>query len=141
MGTITKSYITDHTEPRMKKLELLKLDDLYRTECMLLIHDCVHGNAPANIKSSIKLINSSDHSLRNHVLNPLDLRIPSHKTRAGTSSFFTKGPQFWNDISSEIRSVNRKVSFKTAVKNSILKDYEQKATCTNPRCRDHSNHS
>ena len=53
--TITKSYITDHTEPRMKKLELLKLDDLYKTECMLLIHDSVHGNAPSNIKSSIKL--------------------------------------------------------------------------------------
>ena len=139
--TITKSYITDHTEPRMKKLELLKLDDLYKTECMLLIHDSVHGNAPSNIKSSIKLTSSSEHTLRNHVVNPLDLRIPSHKTRVGTNSFLTKGPQFWNNISCEIRSVSRKISFKKAVKNSILKDYEQKATCNNPRCRDHSNHS
>merc|ERR1711954_229333 len=139
--TITKSYITDHAEPRMKKLELLKLDDLYKSECVLLIHDCVHGNAPSNIKNGIKPANSSEHTLRNHVENPLDPRIPNRKTRAGTNSFNTKGPHFWNNISSEIRNMSRKASFKKAVKNSILKDYEQKATCTNPRCRDHSNHS
>ena len=139
--TITKSYITDHTEPRMKKLGLLKFDDLYKTECMNQIHDCVHGNAPSNIKNLIKSANNSEHTLSNHVENPLDLRIPNRKTRAGTNSFNTKGPHFWNNISSEIRNMSRKASFKKAVKNSILKDYEQKATCTNPRCRDHSNHS
>ena len=139
--TITKSYITDHTEPRMKKLGLLKFDDLYKTECMLLIHDCIHGNAPSNIKSEIKPANNSERTLRNHVENPLDLRIPNLKTRAGANSFIVNGPQFWNTISNELRSISRKGSFKNAVKNSIIKDYEQKANCSNPRCKDHSNHS
>ena len=139
--TITKSYITDHTEPRMKKLGLLKFDDLYKTECMFLIHDCVHGNAPVNIKSDIKPASSSEHILRSQVENPLDLRIPMLKTRAGSNSFNAKGPHIWNNVNNELRSIQRKASFKKAVKNSILKEYEQKATCTNPRCRDHGNHS
>ena len=139
--TITKSYITAHTEPRMKKLGLLKFDDLYKIECMSLVHDCVHGNAPANIESGLKLAISSEHNLRNQVENPLDLRIPNLKTRAGTSSFSANGPRLWNSISTEFRSIKRKVSFKKAIKNSILSSYEQKALCSNPRCRDHSNHS
>ena len=139
--TITKSYITDHTEPRMKRLGLLKLDDLYKTECTHLIHDCIHGNAPLNIKSGIKQANSSEHTLRNHVENPFDLRIPNLKTRAGANSFNAKGPQIWNNISNELRSMSRKITFKKAVKNLIIKEYEQKATCSNPRCRDNHNHS
>ena len=139
--TITKSYINAHTEPRMKKLGLLKFDDLYKTECTSLVHDCVHGNAPTNIKSSLKLANSSEHNLRNQAENPLDLRVPNLKTRVGTSSFSLKGPQFWNSISTEHRNIKRKVSFKKAVKNSILYTYEKTTSCKNPQCRDHSNHS
>ena len=139
--TITKSYITAHTEPRMKKLGLLKFDDLYKTECALLTHECVHGNAPCNIKNGIKPANSSEHNLRSQAENPLDLRIPNMKTRAGNSSFIANGPKIWNDIPMELRNIQRKKSFKNSIKNAILKEYEQKATCTNPRCRDHSNHS
>ena len=138
--TITKSYITAHTEPRMKKLGLLKFSDLYKTECTLLVHDCVHGNAPANIKGSINLANNSEHNLRNQSENPLDLRLPNLKTRAGASSFLANGPKFWNQTSMELKNIIRKKSFKNAVKNTILQEYEQKATCSNPRCRDHSNH-
>ena len=125
----------------MKKLGLLKFDDLYKTECVSLVHDCVHGNAPSNIRNGLKLANSSEHNLRNQAENPLDLRIPNLKTRAGTSSFRANGSQFWNSIPTELRHIQRKVSFKKAIKNSILGSYERKTSCSNPQCRDHSNHS
>ena len=125
-----------HTEK-----SILFFEDLYKTECVSLIHDCVHGNAPANIKNDLKLANSNEHNLRNQAENPLDLRLPNLRTRAGTSSFGANGPQFWNSIPTELRKIIRKASFKKAIKYSILNNYEQKTTCTNPQCRDHSNHS
>ena len=125
----------------MKKLVLLKFDDLYKNECMLLAHDCVHGNAPVNIKSSLQLANNNEHNLRNQSENPLDLRLPNMKTRAGNSSFSLKGPQFWNSVSTELRNIERKTTFKNAIKRATLYEYERKASCSNPQCRDHCNHS
>ena len=84
---------------------------------------------------------SNVHNLRNQTENPLDLRIPNLKTRAGMNSFSANGPRFWNSTPTELRDIKRKASFKKAIKNATLKNYEQKALCTNPRCKDHNNHS
>ena len=138
--TITKSYITAHTEPRMKKFGLLKFDDLYETQCMLLIHDCIYSNAPLSIKNCLSLIGGSEHNLRSEAAKPLDLKTPLLKSRAGTNSFSAKAPCFWNHTPTEVRAIERKTTFKKAIKNSIIRSYEQKTTCTNPRCSDHHNH-
>ena len=138
--TITKSYHTAHTEPRMKKLGLLKFDDLYNLQSTLLVHDCYYERAPANISSCVNSIGNASHNLRNQANKPLDLKIPLFTSRAGTSSFSYQGPTFWNNVSTEIRSIDQKGRFKAILKSNILDEYERKAACTNPRCRDHSNH-
>ena len=138
--TITKSYITAHTEPRMKKLGLLKFDDLYKTQCMLLIHDSIYTNAPLSMIDCLSSVGSGEHNLRSQAAKPLDLKIPPLKSQAGTNSFSAKAPCFWNHIPTEVRSIERKTTFKKAIKNSILRTYEQKTSCTNPRCSDHHNH-
>ena len=139
--TVTKSYHTAHTEPRMKKLGLLKFDDLYSTQCTLLIHDCFYSNAPNSVRNRIEKASSSNHNLRHQSANPLDLKIPLLKSRAATSSFSVMGPSFWNKIPTEHRIISKKGSFKNVVKSSILSNYDQKAHCTNPQCRDKRNHS
>ena len=73
-------------------------------------------------------------------LDPLDVKIPNYKTRAGTNSFAIKGPAFWNEIANETRSTNQKIYFKRKMKESLLHSYEQKSNCTNPRCKDKTNH-
>ena len=88
--TITKSYHSAHTEPRMKKLGLLKFDDLYSIQSTLLVHDCFYGNAPQSLRSCISLANNSSHLLRNQTNNPLDLKVPLLKSRAGSNSFSSK---------------------------------------------------
>ena len=138
--TITKSYHTAHTEPRMKKLGLLKFDDLYNIQSTLLVHDCYYGRAPLNIRSSINDVANANHTLRTQVSKPLDLKIPLFKSRAGTSSFSFQGHSLWNKVLSENRGIDQKGIFKTALKSIVLDRYEQQASCTNPRCRDHSNH-
>ena len=138
--TITKSFHTAHTEPRMKKLGLLKFEDLYKLDISLLAHDCLYGNAPKNIRNLAKLAQKTSHNLRNQVSKPLSLNVPNFKSRAGSHSFRQVGPTVWNIVPHEQQSISQKVIFKRAMKKSILENYENKAVCTNPRCKDKGNH-
>ena len=139
--TITKSYHTAHTEPRMKELGLLKFEDLYNIQTSTLIHDCYYGLAPLNVENCITSAHNSNHSLRNQTNKSFDLHVPMRRSRAGSNSFIVNGPQMWNQIPSEVRSISQKERFKKAIKRVTLRSYDEKITCTNPRCKDYSNHS
>ena len=138
--TITKSYHTAHTEPRMKNLGLLKFEDLYNLQSTLLVHDCFYNNAPKIIKGLVDRTANDNHNLRNQANNPLDLKTPNMKSRAGSHSFRSKGSCLWNKVSTDLRAVNQKEKFKRALKKSVLENYDKKTICLNPRCRDKSNH-
>ena len=124
----------------MKKLGLLKFEDLYKLDINLLAHDCLYGNAPKNIRSLTTLAQNSNHNLRNQASKPLSLKVPNFKSRAGTHSFRQLGSISWNSVPSEVQAINQKVRFKRAMKKSILVSYEMKAVCKNPRCKDKGNH-
>ena len=138
--TITKSYFSAHTEPRMKELGLLKFSDLYEQQCLMLTHDCYYHRAPEMIAEYISMPNI-DYNLRGQAQNPLDLRLPNCKSRAATSSFSAKAPAFWNNTPVELRKIDQKPLFKRNLKKSILNRYDHKTDCNNPRCRDHRHHS
>ena len=139
--TITKSFVTAHTEPRMKKLSLLKFDDLYQLQSNLLMHDCFYNNAPANIRNLTQVSRDTGHNLRNQAQRPHDLQVPCYKTKAGSTSFSFKGPTLWNKLPEEVRSDNQKQRFKKAIKSSILQTYNKTTSCSNPRCQDRNNHT
>ena len=124
----------------MKKLGLLKFEDLYKLDLNLLVHDCVYGNAPKNIGSLMNLAQSTSHNLRNQVSKPLSLKVPNFKSRAGSHSFRQEGSISWNMVPNELQTIKEKGIFKRTMKKSILENYENKAVCTNPRCKDKGNH-
>lgn len=138
--TITKSYFSAHTEPRMKKLGLLKFEDLYNHQCLQLMHDCFYQRAPKMISKLLSIKPSSEYSLRGQAQNPLDFKITCYKSRAAANSFCAQGPVVWNNISNELRKIEQRPHFKRLVKKSILEKYEHKSICTNPRCKDKSHH-
>ena len=89
----------------MKKSGLLKFEDLYKQQCLMLTHDCINNNAPNEIRQFVKKDQEvSRFNLRAHTQEPLNLRIPIYKTRAGKNSFRSKGPNFWNEIPSETKT-------------------------------------
>ena len=138
--TITKSYFSAHTEPRMKKLGLLKFNDLYEQQCLTLTHDCFYGRAPISIRNFFGQT-SSEHNLRGVTQTPLNLKIPNYKTRAASNSFSYKGPVLWNNTSLELRKIEQKLQFKRNIKKSILSRYSHKSDCNNPRCKHRTHHS
>ena len=124
----------------MKHLGLLKFEDLYQLHCSILIHDCIYKVAPQAIQSGINRTVKNSHNLCNQKERHLNLDIPTFKTKARNNSFFCKGPQIWNALADDLRTLNKKDRFKRAYKIILLESYEKKLICTIPNCRDKQNH-
>ena len=140
--TVSKSYTNSHTEPRMKKLDILKLEDLYSHQCTALIHDSIHHRAPKAIKNLLSIgTETTSINLRSHQSDPFHIRIPTTKTKIGTNSFFCKGPRLWNNLSKETQEIKSRSSFKTKSKKLLLEQYNTTANCSNPNCSDRRHHS
>ena len=138
--TVCKAYHLAHTEPRMKKLKLLNFDDLYR-QCIPLCHNSIMKRAPQKINNLLVLEKSTNtYTTRNQATNPLNLKIPNLKSRAGSQSFRSQGPTLWNEIPNEIKSIERREIFKSSIKRMFLHKYSKKSECSNPRCKDHNFH-
>ena len=138
---ISKSYYMSHTEPRMKKFGLLKLEQLYEHQCSTLMHDIINKRAPKAMENLINLEReATPHSLRNHQSDPHHLRPPLTRTKTGTNSLSSKGPHIWNLLPNELRSITSKSIFKNRLKQHYLKQYKDSTECSNPRCTDRRHH-
>ena len=138
--TVSKSYVIAHTEPRMKKLGLLKLDELYTHQCATLVHD-MHKRAPIPIIDLLPVEEEQPrYRLCSHVNNPNHLRTPITRSKIGSNGFCCKGPQVWNSLPPELQSVRSRHSFKSQLKQRLLGSYEERTTCSNPRCHDQRHH-
>ena len=139
--TINKSYMTAHTEPRMKKMGLLKLEELYFQQCATFIHDITNKRAPPAMNYLITLNTEiTSRNLRIHSTDPLHVRVPPNRCRFSANSFCYKGSQLWNTIPQEIRSINEKHIFKNRLKKHLLSQYSESTACNNQRCTDRRHH-
>lgn len=102
--TVSKSYMTSHTEPRMKAMGILKLEELYKQQCTTFVHDVMNNRAPAAMKDLIALGRGTTQiNLRSHKSDPNHIRIPTSRSKLGSNSFSSKGPLFWNDLPQQIQ--------------------------------------
>ena len=139
--TISKSYFSSHTEPRMKTLRILKLEELYTQQCTTYVHDVINNRAPSPIKNMLTLgSQATPHNLRSHTADPLHLRTPFSRCKTSSNSFCSKGPQLWNNLPQEIKEIQTKTIFKTTLKRHLLNSYNDTTECTNPRCSDRRHH-
>ena len=133
--------MTAHTEPRMKKLGILRLEELYVQQCTSIVHDVINDRAPLPIKNLLSLGRESTNiNLRSHQSDPHHLRTPTGRSKLATNSFCRKGPQLWNDLPREIQEIQSKNSFKYRLKRYILDSYTDRTDCNNPRCTDKRHH-
>ena len=126
----------------MKKLGMLKFDDLYKHQCLILVHDTINKKSPTTISKLLSLGSEvSNYNLRTHKTDPLNLRKPNSKSKVGMNSFCQKGPLMWNDLPQELKSIGRQGNFKLKLKFYFLNQYTTKSECNNPRCRDKRHHN
>ena len=143
--TLSKSWYRSHTEPRMKNLEILNFDDLYKQQCSLLVFDFMFGEAPKRLKNIFRLRRQeAGYNLRHNIIGVKELEIKNYKNKATRNSFFMKGPICWNNISEETRLVVESSEdrnfLKSDLKRHFLNSYNSKSICNNPFCKDKSHH-
>ena len=125
----------------MKKLGLLKFEDLYTHQCLSLIHDSINNRAPPPIKQLVNLSSEGrSHELRSHRNNPHNLQVPVSRSKLSSNSFCAKGPQLWNQLTNEIKTIESKQGFKSKLKQQLLNSYHLATECSNPRCTDRMHH-
>ena len=104
--TISKSWFRSHTEPRMKALNILNLNDLYKQQTTIFIHDSVHGGLPKGLGDVFTLRRENlDYALRSTTVDDLTVETKSYTAGHAKKGFFSRAPEGWNLISRETRSI------------------------------------
>ena len=132
-----------HCEPRQKKLDLLKLEDLYKLQVNCLTYDCLKREAPDLFNQLFMFKKDCGSSkTRSHVENPLDIKLRDQMQNAGPvskSSFSHVAPLFWNSLPNELRCCKTKDEFRRKVKQHLLEPYSTIINCQNRLCSDTEN--
>jgi hypothetical protein len=93
---LTGAKRMDHSEPRLKSLGILKLNDLYKLHTACLVYDCLNGDAPAQLQGLFSYTaGGSRASTRSQTSKPLDIKAtkPIKKTWASLGQqFHVQGP-------------------------------------------------
>jgi hypothetical protein len=135
----------DHSEPRLKGLGILKLDDLYKlhTACLdqdYLVHDCLNGDAPAQLQGLFSYsADGARTSTRFQTNKPLDIKTAKSFKKPGPvlgSSFICKGLEVLNNLPESFQAVDRKKDLRSKLKKKYLNQYVSKLPCKNALCAD-----
>ena len=129
-----------HSEPRQKKLGLLKLEDLYKLQVNCLTFDCLKGDAPDHFKRLFMYSKDCGSSrTRSHNENPNNITLCTPTKRPGPvakCSFSQVAPNFWNYLPNELQTCQTKNEFRRRVKRHLIEPYSTVIKCSNRLCSD-----
>ena len=129
-----------HSEPRQKKLGLLKLEDLYKLQVNCLTYDCLKGDAPDVFKKLfMRKRDCGSSRTRSQEDNPYDIKLREPNPSAGpvfNRSFSHIAPLFWNSLPNHLKNCNSKAKFRRKVKKHLLEPYSTIIQCRNRLCTD-----
>ena len=134
---ITRAHRLAHTEPRMKSLNILKVADQHKLQCLCLTYDMMKKNCPDIYNFNLnRYAYSANRELRSTASQPDNIREPSLSSPWGKNSFPHLAPSYWNGIPEHVKQLMSRKAFKRATKKSLLESYVEKCNCENPLCAD-----
>ena len=139
--SVTKSQWLAHTEPRMKKLGILKVNDQHKLQCINTTYDMLKGRCPDIFQFNEKFRNNiTRRTLRSSTSQPNNLTLPKITTKADENSFPLIAPQFWNSLPEAVKVEENRNRFRNQIKSSLLDSYQSQTECANPLCTDINHH-
>ena len=114
---ISNSHYLEHTAPIFRSLELLTLYQIFKLNCLLLVHKCVKSNYFIEFKMKLQK-NSSVHcyETRNNNL----LRPPLERLKLCQKSYLYSSIVLWNSVNDDIKKLNSIITFKKMVKSLLI---------------------
>ncbi len=115
--TICYQNLQTHSDPLFKKLEILKLEDVFKFQICKLMFKLKSKTNLVGENSLIKL--SNVHTYNTRLANYF---IPRKRTNLGLHSFNTIGPKIWMTIPEELKSLQFN-KFKKQLKQHFINKY------------------
>lgn len=112
-----KRPIRTHHCNVQRDLNMLSFDNYIALSNVILVHKCLHGQAPQMLCEHIQPIQVAGRSTRSAVAG--NCRVPHRKTVFGQSSFTIKGANQWNSLPSSIKAIHSHEQFKTQLKEFL----------------------
>ena len=106
---ISRAKYLDNTEPLFISMSLLTLTELYKLNCILFIYKCQYSNLFTYFRN--RMFRGADIHEYNTRHN-LDFRLPDNTLKRVRQSFFYKGIEHWNKLSSDLIVYKRNLIFK-----------------------------
>ena len=120
-----------HTEKIQKELKLLKICDLYEYEMSITAWKYLHNELPVAISA---LTNRNNRVIR--LRRTEDLIVPRSLREVDTMQFDIKLCSSINNLSREIRTINKLNILKRYLKRKLLTKYKSEVNCTLPTCKE-----
>ena len=121
---VTKTKYTESITPHYKKLQILKLDDLFIFEITKLMYLFIHNKMPDRFKHYFTY--STDvfsYSTRNYKTNQ-SLYLTHYSTNRTQRSFKYLGVKIWNSIPQNIKQHSTYRNFRNSYKYYLISDYK-----------------
>ena len=122
-----------HTDSLFKDGNILKVNDMYRFQCLLFIFDFKHNLLP---KSFVNFYPDRPSDRLTRQLQ--DIYTPQARTTFSTRSMFHNAPKIWNISSNNIKSSPTRRMLKLNFFNQTLNTYAT-TRCNNPMCSECNN--
>ena len=117
---ITNSKYNEHTGPLFKRLNILKLDDIHKTELAKFVFAVKTSSAPSPL-SDIYLLNSRVHT--HHTRQQEDVHVNKSKCDVVFRSFINKGPHYWSSLSPTIKESRTANCFRSRLHKYFVSTY------------------
>ena len=118
LRVLTKKDPRYSTNKLHKELELLKVNDIYESEVLTFVYNCVNRNVP-NALSNYFITLGDTHNLNTRNKNYL-LRDPCLKGKIGRLSVKQKGVQLWNTLDKSLKTADNSKAFRKKLKDTVL---------------------
>ena len=117
---MTNSYYLEHTHPLFIRLNLIRLEDIYRIEVLKFMYKYVNKMLPES------LLNIFTHTtnIHNYETRQMQhLRCYRPRTNLSMHSLLYNGPKFWNDISPTSHNARTIKQFSSILRSETLQLY------------------
>ena len=116
---VSRTSKYDHITPVLKELHWLPVRERILFKVLLMVYNCVHGNAPIYLKELICPYEQI-RSLRSN--NQKLLSVPRAKCKTlGDHAFSIAGPREWNKLPLNLREAHSVDNFKANLKTYLFK--------------------
>ena len=135
---IHKAKYNSHTEPLLKKSQILTLQHLHEQQIATFLFDFYKGKLPASFNNTFPLAaNIKTRTTRSSNL----FHAPTPRKKFTVQLPIFHFPKIANKYNSHILTSKFRSSLKHAIKSQIINNYNTIVNCQNPRCPDcHPNH-